>query len=52
MTLRTLEALPTGTYDHLDSVGGDEVFISQKLPMGKLVDSSAETQVRLMNHLS
>ena len=42
---RTLEALPTGTYHHLGSVGWDHVVISQKLPMGKLVDSSAEPKL-------
>ena len=52
VTLRTLEALPTGTYHHLGSVRWDQVFISQKLPVGKLVDSSTETQNRLMTHLS
>ena len=52
VTPRTLEALPTGTYHHMGSVGSDQVVISQKLPVGKLVDSSAETQIRLMDHLS
>ena len=47
-----LEALLPGTYHHLGSAGCDKVVISQRLPMGKLVYSSAETQIRLMNHLS
>ena len=34
-----LEALPTGTYHHFGFVGCDQAVISQKLPVGKLVDS-------------
>ena len=41
-----------GSFRHLGSVGGDQIVIRQKLPTGKVGDSSAETHIGLMNHLS